>query len=288
MKSVLPFAALLSGASAALLPQGAPSRRSVLGAAAALSAASLPAVVPLPAAALPPFEVSRKLSRVPVFVVTNRQESPYLTERDEQGRRSGSFFIGPQEALRAYNDIKQYDPAASLSVLPLDSVYFDLSATQAEAALAPQPTAGTSTDMKLFVLRPLAEELQAARRFAPSTPLRDGAIPLFYDPQVQLEVDGRLQRPFFFRSDDLRKMRDAADVENAPALDVRVATLSDVVRQLQEGQRKDVDDILLVAASEAAAVVDRMGMGDSVGSAAEPDDPLLRTAATTPFAKGRM
>ena len=142
--------------------------------------------------------------------------------------------------------------------------------------------------MKLFVLRPLAEELQAARRFAPSTPLRDGAIPLFYDPQVQLEVDGRLQRPFFFRSDDLRKMRDAADVENAPALDVRVATLSDVVRQLQEGQRKDVDDILLVAASEAAAVVDRMGMGDSVGSAAEPDDPLLRTAATTPFAKGRM
>ena len=117
-------------------------RRFALGLA-ALSATS--PRLPASAASLSRDEILRKLSRVPVFVITNREEAPYLSEMDGQGRRSGFFFLGPQEAVAALSDIRAYDSKASLSVVSLDSVWFDVSKTAAEAAKAPQPTAGTST-----------------------------------------------------------------------------------------------------------------------------------------------
>ena len=121
---------------------GALTRRLLLGAAAAFTA--LP-VVPLPtsaAAGLSPEVLQKKLSRVPVFTITNSQASPYLTEVDAAGKRSGFFFLSPQEAVTALNDIKAFDPRASLNVVPLDQIWFDISKTVAETAAAPQPTAG--------------------------------------------------------------------------------------------------------------------------------------------------
>lgn len=280
---------------------GGASRRSAVFGAAALSAWPWQ-----PATALDRDAVTRKLSRVPVFVVTNRQESPYLTEMDEQGRRSGNFFLNPETALAAYKDIKGFDPAASLSVVSLDGVYFDLARSPEEAALAPQPKAGASADLRLFTLRPLEGEGEAARKLgaAAGPPLAPYASPLFYDTSLALEVDGVRQRPYFFRLGDLRRTFEAGGPDREPEL--RVTSLDALVQKLLQGKREEAEDVLLVAAADAAAVVERMGVADAdadaTGEAAPAkggaavgeapgaedmaEDRLVRTAATTPFGQG--
>ena len=95
-------------------------------------------------------KILRTLSRVPVFTVTNGSDAPYLTEVDEQGRRSGFFYLGPQAAARALEDIRAFDPRARLTVVTLDTIWFEVAKTAEEAAEAPQPRAGTSTDLRLF------------------------------------------------------------------------------------------------------------------------------------------
>ena len=267
-------------------------RRLLIGAAAALS---LPAASS--AAGLSRAAIAGKLSRVPIFAVTNREAAPYLTEMDQDGRRSGSFFISPQEAVKALSDIKTFDPRASLSVLPLDEIYFDISLTAADAAKAPQPTAGTSTDLRLFLLRPLESEVAAASRYT-SAKLASGAVPLFYEPSLRLPVDGRPQAPYFFRFNDLVTAFEAQQAAGESGLNdpplPRVIVLTDLVKGLEKGELPN--DTLLVAASEAAAVVARMngGSGDDApaGGAREalpmPADPSDAYFLTVPFANGRQ
>ena len=238
-------------------------RRLLVGAAA--FACVLPAPTPLFAAeGLSRSDVAAKLSRVPIFAVTNSEAAPYLTEIDGAGRRSGFLYISPQLAAQELNDIRQFDPRASLNVVSLDDVFFDISATAEEAAAAPQPKAGTSTDLRLFRLRPLDDEVASATRL--SGALQAGAVPLFYEPSLRLPVeDGVLQTPFFFRFGDLQtafetqKEAGGASALNDPP-QPRVATLAELVRGLERG---DVgQNVVFVAASEAAAVVARMNGAD--------------------------
>ena len=257
--------------SAAVVAGSAVSRRLLLS-----SAALWPflAVPPSYSAGLSRDVLASKLSRVPIFVVTNRDSSPYLTERDALGKRSGFFFLSPQEALAALNDIKAFDPRASLSVVPLDDIWFDVSKSAAEAAQAPQPKAGTSADLRLFRLRPLAEEIPNALRLGGSrAELDDGGVPLFYEPSLRLSVDGRPQRPYFFRLDDLKgafesvKASGASGLNNPPA--PKSLTLAALARALEDGDASE--DTLLVAAREAATVVERMQSGDPGGAASTVD-----------------
>lgn len=220
--------------------------------------------LPASAAVAPRDDVLRKLSRVPVFVVTNSKDAPYLTEVDEQSRRSGFFYLGPQEALAALNDIKAFDPKASLSVVSLESVYFDISKSAAEAASAPQPTAGTSTDLRLFRLRPLQDSAALADREKDAA-LKPDDVPLYYDVSLLLTVDGTAQRPYFFRLQDLKRtyeQQSGKKLANLPSLSV--TTLDALVQSLQAGDKSAMQpSALLVAASEAAAVVERMSAGST-------------------------
>jgi hypothetical protein len=220
--------------------------------------------LPASAAGAPSDDVLRKLSRVPVFVVTNSKDAPYLTEVDEQSRRSGFFYLGPQEALAALNDIKAFDPKASLSVVSLESVYFDISKSAVEAASAPQPTAGTSTDLRLFRLRPLQDSAALADREKDAT-LKPDDVPLYYDVSLLLTVDGTAQRPYFFRLQDLKRtyeQQSGKKLANLPSLSV--TTLDALVQSLQAGDKSAMQpSALLVAASEAAAVVERMSAGST-------------------------
>lgn len=64
---------------------------------------------------------------MPAFVVTNKLDAPYLTEFDEaSGRRGGAFFLDPQDAIETYKNVKTFDPNAALSVVSLDSIWFEL------------------------------------------------------------------------------------------------------------------------------------------------------------------
>ena len=263
--------------------------------------AALSVVPPLPsnAAGMSREVLEKKLSRVPIFTVTNKEAAPYLTEMDAAGKRSGFFFISPQDAVAALNDIRAFDPRASLSVLPLDQVWFDVSKTATEAAAAPQPTAGTSTDLRLFRLRPIETEVAATTklRSAASNPkLAEGDVPLFYEPTLTLDVDGRAQSPFFFRLADLATSYDAQKAASQSGLAEtpapRMLPLTTVAKMLQTGELGE--GTLLVAASDAAAVVQRMqggadalasGEGARGGAAAEEEDPFF---LSVPFANGKM
>ena len=191
-----------------------------------------------------------------MFVVTNKDDSPYLTEVDSAGKRSGFFFLGPQEAVKALNDIRAFDPRATLSVVSLDSIFFDISRTAEEAAKAPQPAAGTSTDMRLFRLRRLEDE--AVRAAEKKSSLAADDVPLFYDETLLLPVNGEQQRPYFFRLPDLKKVyeqQSGSKLKELPS--VRVTTLATLTAALMRGAAEGPPP-LFVAASEAAAVVERM------------------------------
>jgi len=256
------------------------SRRLAVGLATIAATSSWPGLLPLPATAtsgLSRDALLRKLSRVPVFVVTNQDDAPYLTEVDAQRRRSGFFFLGPQEAVTALNDIRAFDPSASLSVVSLDGIWFDISKSADEAATAPQPKAGTSTDLRLFRLRPLQDagaladrERATASGVITTKEKKLGAedIPLYYDPTFSLSVDGQEQRPYFFRLPDLKKsyqQQMGRDLSELPSL--RVSTLSALINALQAGDASAVEPpVLLVAASEAGAVVERMSAGSTTAT----------------------
>ena len=270
---------------------GALSRRLLLGTAAALSL-STPPLPLLAASGLSRTDVLSKLSRVPIFAVTNSEAAPYLTEVDEQGRRSGFFFISPQTAVAALNDIRAFDSRASLNVVPLDDIFFDISKTADECAKAPQPAAGTSTDLRLFRLQPLGDELKAAASLS-SEKLAEGSVPLFYEPSLTLSVDGKGQAPYFFRFGDLQAAYNAQKAADGPQSTLnsppkpRVATLAAVIAGLERGDLPA--DTLLVAASEAAAVVARMNSGGGMGlpapTQAPERDPFF--LQTMPFGAGK-
>lgn len=298
---------------------GAPlSRRLIISAASLLCASpQLPAFA---AKGLSSIAIDTKLSRVPIFVVTNGQAAPYLTEMDDAGRRSGFFFLSPQEAATALQDVKAYDPRASLNVVPLDNVWRDLSKSVSEVAGAPQPTAGTSTDMRLFRLQPLPEEQENVQKLrsrpdeATAQELRDGGVPLFYEPTLRLNVDMRAQTPYFFRLGDLGAAYDqekaAASPMNQQLADVptpKVISLAALLKKLEDGTA-DADTVL-VAASEAAAVVARMSgvdrsggveeggetdalgrplVGGASGGAAAPKRDELEFWLKVPFASGKV
>lgn len=153
---------------------------------------------------------------------------------------------------------------------------------------------------RLFRLRPLDEERADATRLTGDKALAAGAVPLFYEPSLRLDVDDQLQTPYFFRFGDLRtafEAQKAAGGAGASALNdppmPRAVTLAGLVKGLETGAVPA--ETLLVAASEAAAVV--AGMSGGAGPAgvpaggasekttgASPGDAFF---LTVPFANGR-
>lgn len=232
--------------------------------------------------------IARLLSRVPAFVVTNKQSAPYLTERDSEGRRSGFFFLAPDQALGAFKEIKQFDPSASLSVVPLDSVYFDIARSKAELEAAPQPKAGTSTDLKLFSLQPIEAEVETAKKSLKrqgKKALAPGRTPLFYDEDTRLTVEGEEQQPYFFRYEDWKNARISIGGKEPAESEVRVVDLEEFISTIADA---DSSQVVLAAASDAAAVVERIGVGSTPvgGETTPPDEKKPERQLAAPESKG--
>ena len=152
--------------------------------------------------------VQRLLGSVPAYVVTNAAAQPYLTDLDGAGRRGGSVFMGPRDAADVLRQVRVYDPAAQLAVLPLSTVYLQVAKTATDAASAraevAEPKESTSSDMRLFQLRPLKDEQQeeASISMLPGGSLLPG-INLYYEPSLFLGSEAAPQRPYFLRVADL-------------------------------------------------------------------------------------
>ena len=244
------------------------------------------------------------LSRVPAFVVTNGKSEPYLTDRGPSGR-SGTFYLAPRDALEVLQQIRAFDPAASLSIVPLDDIWPDIpkdaAAAVKTAAAADQPKAGTSTDMRLFKLAPASDEVTRAAGLAAGV-VPDGGVPLFYNPTLQLSIDGTRQVPYFFRTVDYRTTWGQTQPEgsNDDPPRPRVTSLAALAVTLAAtGIGAGESPPVLVAGSDAAALVDRMGRADEAPSsdagggpgggdpaAPDADDPFW--ARSVPFGGGRL
>ena len=203
--------------------------------------------------------VERILGRVPCFAVANQAGMPYLTDINAAGKRSGSIYLGLREAAAVLEEVRVFDENATLAVVPLSSVYPTAAKTTAELerqfAVVPQPNAGTSMDMRLFRLRPLADEKTDVAQEVASVP---GSVPLYYVPDLFLTVDGEQRRPFFFRLRDLeetwaRRPGGRADPRAPP---VRVLGLERLLAQL-EGGDAPVQPILMPASETAELVQGR-------------------------------
>ena len=266
MRRTLVLLVSVTAAAAAGLPEsqiaqanfGVPTaqRRSVLLAAACTAASS---VLRQPATATAAISrdkaIDEVLSRVPAYVVCNSEGSPYLTNSDALGRRSGFVYLGPRDAEPVLREVRQYDPQATLAVLPLSSVYSQVAKNAADAERArivvPQPKTSTSTDMRLFQLRTLSDEAanSEAVSMIPGATLTPG-VTLFYEPDLLLGgADPATQlRPYFFRLQDLNMVwrQGNGDDRNvgrvSPSL--RVLSLEGLLRAVEAGEA-DVQPLLM-------------------------------------------
>ena len=170
----------------------------------------------------------------------------------------------------ARSQVKAFDDKASLSVVPLDSIWFtDIPKSAAEAKetakAAEQPKAGTSADLRLFTIKPIESEVAAAAEARRGEAVAPGGVPLFYEESLLLEVEGSARRPYFFRAADLTgtwaqaEFARSADKGRPPAL--RVTSLQALLTLLQRegGAPPGEASALFVAASDAQSVVQRIG-----------------------------
>lgn len=234
-------------------------RRTLLGSA-------LAAIVTLPPRAWsePPDRasaISETLSRVPVFVVTNSEGEPYLTEVDSVGRRWGSVFLSPRDSNELLMEVRKFDSKAVLAVVPLSTVYSEVakSATDLERQLAavPQPRRSTTNDLRLLRLLPLLDERPPQDVGELPTA---SSVPLYYEPSLVVDVETEQRRPYFFRYEDLRSTWVRAGVpDTAPS--IRVITIEKLLRDI--------------------TVSDAPSAGTGTGATARPLRPLLLPASDT-------
>lgn len=210
------------------------------------------------------------LADVPIFAITNARGAPYLTERNADGLRTGAFYLSPRDALGDLENVRAFDPKASLSILPLGTIWADIPKSAAEAqklaAEADAPDAGTSTDMRLFTIRTISDEEEMVASVFGSKRLPIGTIPVYWDPALLIQPDGaaEAQRPYFFRLKDLQETIQASGSGRKP--EPRVDNLVDVVNSATRAGATRALPLFYVA-SDAAAVVERTGLsaGDGGG-----------------------
>ena len=222
-------------------------RRRTLFAGAAISGAVLSSTAPRIASALSREDtVNAVLSRVPAYLVINKDGRPYLTEMDASGRRSGYVFLGPRDAAPVLREVQRFDPAATLAVMPLSTVYLDVARTTADAArlraIVPQPKGSTSSDMRLFQLQPLNDESESLNAVSMVPGATMAGVTLFYEPNLFLGTPDdptSRARPYFFRLKDLNMVwrKGGGDERNAGQVSpsLRMVSLEALLRQLEAG-----------------------------------------------------
>lgn len=189
--------------------------------------------------------VDNILSRIPVYLITSKTGEPYLTEVDEDGKRGGFVFVGPNDAVPMLEEVRKFDTSASLAVVPLSTVYLEVAKNSADAAAArrsvPQPRVSTSRDVRLFQLRPLSDEQGNLNAISmlPGATMQPGVV-LYYEPSLYLGADEASRvRPYFFRLADLNRVwrTGGGDDRNygrvSPSL--RIVTLESLLRQVASG-----------------------------------------------------
>ena len=227
-------------------------RRRNLIAGAAISGAVLSSTAPRFASASASTALSREdtvnavLSRVPAYLVINKDGRPYLTEMDASGRRSGYVFLGPRDAAPVLREVQRFDPAATLAVMPLSTVYLDVARNTADAerlrAIVPQPKGSTSSDMRLFQLQPLNDESESLNAVSMVPGATMAGVTLFYEPNLFLGTPDdptSRARPYFFRLKDLNMVwrKGGGDERNAGQVSpsLRMVSLEALLRQLEAG-----------------------------------------------------
>jgi hypothetical protein len=229
------------------------------------------------------------LSRIPCYFVTDAMGRPYLTEVDPRGQRFGYAFIGPLDAALTLREVRDFDPTAALSVVPLASVYLNLAKTSADAEMArseaPQPKTSWSTDMRLFELRAISDEARnlQAISMVPGATLLPG-VNLYYEPDLFMgsREDASRMRPYGFRLTDLNSVwrQAGGDDRNVGRISptLRVLSLQALIRAVADGTLDCTP--LLLPASETADFEYRAGTASSTATPPAAEAAATEVAAT--------
>jgi len=177
-------------------------------------------------------QINARLSRVPVFSVTDAEGKPYLTQFDEDsgGSRVGLFYLDPDEAeSRADSIHAEGFPDAKVLPVSLD---------QALSYIERPPVDPASREKDNFRLQAKRKELDIAAKMLGRRSF--SGVPLFYLEGLVLGKEGARVYPVFFNYEELDefivKLRE--DPENADFLasrSVSVIEFSAALREMRAG-----------------------------------------------------
>uniref|UniRef100_A0A7S4FCC1 Uncharacterized protein n=1 Tax=Chrysotila carterae TaxID=13221 RepID=A0A7S4FCC1_CHRCT len=200
-----------------------------------------------------------KLSKVPVFLVTNEGGSPFLSQRGD-GDQAALMFLFPGEANKMLEGILKQSASSGARILTsnLDRA-FQLAMKEPSLSGLRDQVSGRELKMVWQFTPHAAEQFAAAQLMiktmkAPTVP----KIPAYITDSLVYTRRGKQVRPIFLAKKDLQAAIDAAVQDGAPPPKVQVVDLLEYLVGLVEGLTEDprafeaeINEIELVPPSES-------------------------------------
>ena len=215
------------------------------------------------ALALPEPQILEKLGEVPVFLITDGQNSLVLTSVPKQGEGQTSnaslarIFISQKDAQAFVEQLKTVNPQLVARVTPmwLEGVY----------RLA-QETKG-NPDQPLFAFVPAAQQVQSAKTVLQQTGQQVNefnGVPLFFatgGPEnipLTIQRGEKVELPLFFSKEDLQENIDAFKQQQpnlTATIKIEVVNLEGVMEDLQTKNDPFLSQLILIPSQESLEFV---------------------------------
>lgn len=194
--------------------------------------------------------VSQKLSRVPVFTVTDSTGRPYLTESNDGRQRKGFFFVKASDAEEYLTKVREDSGDAKVLAISLDEAIKFLNGKAGPSKTVPER----------FELFPDEHELSLAQTLTNGEFQRsfgERAVPIFYLDGLALKGEDEAVPvyPLFFEKEDLDKtvqgLKEKDPDANLDKMDLQIIELLETVRQIQVGGNDRLNRVVFVPSNEA-------------------------------------
>lgn len=194
--------------------------------------------------------LSSKLSRVPVFTVTDTSGRPYLSETEDGRLRRGYFFVKPSDAQLFLEQIRSENTDAKVLTISLNEAYKFLGGKSTHAKSVPER----------FELFPDDHQLEVAQE------VTGGAfqqifgkykVPIFYIDGLGIKEgnDDKMVYPLFFEKEKLdetvSKLKSSDPNASIDLNDVQVIDLEQTIKEIQAGGNPKFNNIIFVPLSDA-------------------------------------
>lgn len=192
--------------------------------------------------------VEDRLSKVPIFAVTDESGRPFLSVADDGLENRGYFFIQIDDAKRYLEEVEKRDEKAQVRTIGLDAAEKLIGSRKPKAKDVPER----------YEIVPDAHEAEVARVITNGEFQRrfgENAVPLFYVDGLALDTPSAdkssLLYPLFFEKEKLDEYltqltnKNANSGDSLSQDDVQVIDLTETVRQMRQGSNPRFSNVLL-------------------------------------------